>query len=223
MDLAAPTSTAAAPLRDWIVRHDDSRAFVILYVVLALVLSLAVGLFWLVALVAVHLAFEYVRARHHGLGRGAAVGDALWELKLDVALVLFALVLVLYLQFVFGVLGLQAVGRAGALARAGVRGARFAAWENTIRNLLITADDMARGARAVLVIRKQAAGGVPREAPPAPAAGVRQTGTGDYLSLAFGGVCLLLVVLAPWMGYDGWSAALSALAAELHPLPWRAG
>jgi hypothetical protein len=223
MDAAAGTALVATPVRDWIVRHDDSRAFVLLYVVLALVLSLAVGLFWLLALVGVHFGFEYVCARHRGGTRRASALAALWELRLDLALVAFALCIVLYLQFVFGVLGLQAAGRAGAAARVGVRGARFAAWERAIQSFLITMDDMARGVRAVVVLKRQRGGGAPEL--PAVVSGppVRRIGTGDALTLAFGGLCVVLILLGPWLGYGSWSSVLATLGAELHPLPWRVG
>lgn len=41
MHTASATSTPQRPIRDWIVRHDDSRAFTVLYISLALVLSRA--------------------------------------------------------------------------------------------------------------------------------------------------------------------------------------
>jgi hypothetical protein len=46
--LAAEPGTAAAIDR-WIQNHDDSRLFAVLYIGLALVLSIVLGLFWLVA------------------------------------------------------------------------------------------------------------------------------------------------------------------------------
>ena len=226
---AAASASTATPVRDWIVNHDDSRAFVLLYLVLALVLSIAIGLFWLVALVGVHFVFEYVRARHHRAGRRAAVGAALWTLKLDLALVLFALSLALYLKYVFGVLGIAAAGRAASAAQVGVKtGARFAAWERVIHGFLITVDDMARGVRAVVVLRGQAAGRGGAAAAPAPAAvpvapttGRRGLSLGDRLTLAFGAVCLLLILAAPWLGYGSWSEAFATLAGELRPFPGR--
>jgi hypothetical protein len=224
MDAATATSIAATPVRDWIVRHDDSRAFVLLYVVLALVLSIAIGLFWLLALVGVHLAFEYVCARHRGAGARRAAAEALWALKLDLALVLFALTLSLYLKYVFGLLGLQAAGRAASAAQAGVRGGvRFAAWERVVHGFLITVDDMARGVRAVAVLRGQGAGKGAAAPEPVPAAAARRLGRGDVLTLVFGGACLALILAAPWLGYAGWTEAFATLAAELRPFPTRGG
>jgi hypothetical protein len=219
---------AAAPWRArahaWIVRHDDSRWFLGLYLGLALVLSVAIGLFWLVALVAVHFAFEYVRFRHADAAPGAALGHALWELKLDVALVLFAFALTLYLQVVLGVLGIQAASRVGLAAQAGVRsGARFAAWENVIRGVVLSADDAVLGARALASVRKKAGGRaeVPVTGEPAPVDSAARAGwsTGDRIALSLGVLSLILIVAAPWVGHDGWSGVLKALASELHPFP----
>jgi hypothetical protein len=220
---AAPTagSVPARSLRAWVVNHDDSRVFLVGYLGLALVLSIAIGLFWLVALVGVHWAFEYVRARHQGEGGWRAVGSALWAVKLDVALVLFALVLALYLKFVLGVLGLQAVGRAGAAVQAGARGGvRFAAWEKVIRGTLLAADDAVQGVRAVSALRAQRTGdGEGDAAEVAVTGGGRRLGVGDWLSLGIGAVCLALILIAPWMGYSGWGEVLATLGAELHPFP----
>jgi hypothetical protein len=224
----SPASTAAVVHR-WIVRHDDSRLFLVLYISLALVLSIVIGLFWLVALVAVHFAFEHVRFRHEGKRTGAALLAALDGVKLDVGLVLFALALALHMQVVMGLLGLQAASRAGAAAQAGMRGVRFAAWEKVIRGIALSIDDAFQGARAVAAVRRKPAAsgaeaGVGADAAAvAPSEGSRTRWiTGDVLSLALCAVCLLLILAAPLTAsYDGWGAVLRALAAELHPFPAR--
>jgi hypothetical protein len=212
-------------LREWIVAHDDSKLFVGLYVSLALVLSIAIGLFWLLALLLVHLAFEVLRHRHLGESGAAALGAAVWAVRLDVALFLFALVLALHLQFVFGVLGLHAAGRAGVAAQAGLRGARFAAWEKVIRGILLSADDAVQGARGLATLRKKppaegaeidAATSVPT-APPA----AERWSRGDTFTVTLAFACILLILLAPWLGHDGWNAVVSLLAAELRPFPVR--
>jgi len=144
-------------LRDWIVNHDDSWIFIILYVGLAVVLSLWISLFWLVVVVAGHFVLEWIRQRH--LRETGVLAEVFWELKLDIALILFSLVLTLYLEVVFGILGLKAAGRAVTIARAGARGgSRFAAWERTLRGLLLSADDAAQIARALVVRRPSKAG-----------------------------------------------------------------
>jgi hypothetical protein len=219
MQAIAGTSTAGA-LRQWIVRHDESRLFLVLYISLALVLSIVVGLFWLVALVGVHFAFEVVRFRHEGKRAGAALLAALDGVKLDIGLVLFALALALHMHVVMGLLGLQAASRAGAAAQAGMRGVRFAAWEKVIRGIALSIDDAFQGARAVVAMRRQpAASGAGAAVAPSEASPSRW-GTGDVLSLALCAVCLLLILAAPLTeAYDGWGAVAHALAAELHPFP----
>jgi hypothetical protein len=156
MSSATTTAAQSRPIYDWIVRHDDSKAFVIVYIALALTLSIAISLFWLVALVMVHFAFEYVRYRHHGATAMQAIASASWELKLDAALVMFALVLSLYLQFVLGVLGIQAASRVGTVASKGIKGGtRFAIWENVIRGVLLSLDDAVYALRGYFSLRQQ--------------------------------------------------------------------
>jgi hypothetical protein len=134
----------------WILQHDDRWSFIALYVSLAVVLSLWISLFWLVALVAVHLAFELVRQGAAGAAGTERFGLALWEVKLDIALVLFALALSLYMEVVLGVLGLQAAARAGSAANASIRtGSRALAWERGLRGILLSVDDAAQVGRVV--------------------------------------------------------------------------
>ena len=125
-----------ARLRRWWIEHDDQLPFTLAYLGLALVLSLAIGLFWLVAVVALHAALEY-----WALGRqrqGARLGRVLWHVKLDIALVLFALCLAVYMDLLFGIAGLAPAARAGMQA-----GSRFLAWQKGIRGLLLSLDDAA--------------------------------------------------------------------------------
>lgn len=143
---------AQGRFRTWIIEHDDSWIFITLYIGLAVVLSISISLFWLVVVVAAHFILEWLRQRH--IREAGVLPEVLWELKLDIALVLFALTLTLYLDVVFGILGLQAAGRVGAVARVGVRsGGHFAAWERTLRGLLLSIDDMLKIARVVITRR----------------------------------------------------------------------
>lgn len=140
----------------WIVNHDQSWLFVILYVGLAVVLSVWVSLFWLLFLAGAHFALEWVR---HTLLRGehgvTVPLNALWEVKLDLALVLAAVALALYMDVIFGVLGLQSAARAGAALRAGGKLApRVAGWERLIRGFFLTLDDLANVGRAFVMRRK---------------------------------------------------------------------
>jgi hypothetical protein len=144
-------------LRDWVRDHDERWSFVVLYLGLAVGLSVFVSLFWLLVVGALHFALECGRQAHFREGRLEVLGHALWEVKLDIGLVLLALTLVLYIDVVLGLLGLQSIARAAAVTRAGARiGTRAAAWERTIRTLLITVDEMARIAYAAVTIRRSA-------------------------------------------------------------------
>jgi hypothetical protein len=144
-------------LREWVRDHDERWSFVVLYLGLAVGLSVFVSLFWLLVVGALHFALECGRQAHFREGRVQVLGHALWEVKLDIGLVLLALTLVLYVDVVLGLLGVQSVARAAAVTRAGARiGTRAAAWERTIRTFLITVDEMARIAYAAVTIRRNA-------------------------------------------------------------------
>jgi hypothetical protein len=132
---------ALDPVRAWIVEHDQSRVFLVLYIGLAVVLSLWISLFWLVAVVGAHLVLELIRQSHLQIGARRIVLESAWELKLDVALVLFALALSLYMETVLGVVGLQGAARLGSASRAA---ARFASWERVLRGVALSADDAAQ-------------------------------------------------------------------------------
>lgn len=214
----------------WVVEHDDRRLFIALYIGLAVVLSIWISLFWLLVIVGVHLLFELVRQAYLQRRPLALVGHALWEIKLDVALVLLALVLALYMELVLGVLGLNGAARmGGAVARAGARGVRFAAWERTLRGILLSADD------AVQVLRVLARRGKQPPTAPDPAQDAAQDGAqdgaqdapppgiawglGDRISVALLVGCLALLVAAPWLTDHTPTSALLALQAELQPFP----
>ena len=162
-------------LREWVRDHDESWIFVVLYLGLAVGLSVFVSLFWLVVVAGLHFLLELVRQRHYREGPRSVVLHALWEVKLDVGLVLLALTLVLYIEVVLGILGIQSAARAAAVTRAGARvGTRAAAWERNLRTFLLTVDEMARVVHAGFMLRqkrKRSKAGAPG-AGVAPVAGV---------------------------------------------------
>jgi hypothetical protein len=209
------------PIRRWILYHDDSRWFVGLYIGLAVVLSIWIGLFWLVAIVGVHLVFEWIRQAHPdrcGLG---ALARAMWEIKLDLALVLFAFALALYLEVIAGAAGLGAGLRVASQA-----GARAAAWQRVLRGLLLSLDDVAQVARVATRGRKGSGAGsaVPTDAQPGSAVnalgGWRGAWSlGDRLTIGFGCGCGLSILLAPMLTEHTWFSTWQSLAAELRPLP----
>jgi hypothetical protein len=233
--------TQLGPVRSWIVNHDNSRLFVVLYIGLAVVLSIWIGLFWLVVVVGAHFVLEWIRQAYLRDGFIPTLFETLWELKLDIALVLFALALSLYLDLIFGVVGIGSAARLGAAARAGARGgARFAAWQRTIRGILLSLDDAAQVIKAVLTGKKRpslavidtsnmvdAASPSPITAEPEPdkarsgrwgSWGARW-GKGDWISIGLGVICLLLIVIAPLFTHHTVASMLMTLTQELQPFP----
>jgi hypothetical protein len=131
-------------MRDFIAHHDERWLFVVVYIGLAVVLSVMLSLFWLVAVAGLHLGLEYLRQAQHYQTRSDIMTHALWEIRLDLALVLLALAMAVYMNVVLGLLGLQSAARATAAARAGARVTRIAAWQRNIRAFVLMADDAFR-------------------------------------------------------------------------------
>jgi hypothetical protein len=213
-------------VRNWIINHDDSWLFIILYIGLAVVLSIWISLFWLVAVVAVHFGFEIVRQREAHGNWTSVISEALWELKLDIALVLFALVVSLYMELALGVAGLQGAARIGSAAQAGMRGgARFAAWQRIIRGLLLSVDDAAQVVRVAAGKSNKDQGretGVKVQSVKTDSSRGSWFGgwtRGDWIAISMGIVCFLLLASTPLITDHTFPSAIAALAAELHPFP----
>lgn len=186
---------------DWIHEHDDRLSFVILYIGGAIALSIWLNLFWVIMLMLGHFGLELVRG--HLIGERHPLPHALWEVKLDIALVLFAIVVALYAEHVLAVLGIGQAARAGQAATRGVQFAtRFAVVERALRVALLTMDDIARLIQAAVKFRKRKASPAPQPVTepdgiePQQTADERMT-TGDIVTLAFGAACLLLILFMP--------------------------
>lgn len=223
----------------WILDHDRSWLFVGLYLGLAVILSVFVSLFWLLFMALAHFALEWVRHRILRGEHGIQVPlNALWEVKLDLALVVVALVLALYMEVVLGILGLQSAARAGAAVQAGGRlGTRIAGWDQLIRGFLLTVDDLANVARAFVMRRGMAEEGaesdegsgasgedpVPWEpggiGPRPPLLWAQPWGKGDWFAVGLAAVGLLLLVATPVFTDHDTASALAVLGEELRPLP----
>lgn len=203
-------------MRQWIIDHDDSWLFVIAYIGLAVVLSIWISLFWLIAVVAVHGMLEWVRQRHDDSEIRGVLARVLWELKLDIALVLFALVVTVYMEIVLGIAGLSGAARIGLAG-----GARFAGWQKVIRGVLLSLDDAAQLGRAAL---RRGNGG---ESVADGAVEDRsiwggwtgQWAIGDWLSLFLGIASAGLLLMCPWITDHTFASMLSEIAQELHPFP----
>jgi hypothetical protein len=203
------------PIRRWIIEHDDSWLFIGAYIGLAVVLSVWISLFWLVVVVAGHFLLECLRWRHAGVSGGRIGLLALWETKLDLALIAFGLALAAYLEFALGLVGV------GNVARAGMHGvAKAPAWTRAIRGVLLSLDDAAQAVRVVTGRNGDEAGDdviIEDLSPWRPA----RWALADHVAIWFGVTCLIACITAPWLlGHDtAW--LIETLADELHPWPGR--
>jgi hypothetical protein len=145
-------------IRNWIIEHDDRWLFVVSYIGLSVVLSIWISLFWLVAVVGIHFCLEYYRQLQFFNDKISILAEVFWELKLDFALILFALALALYMDVILGVVGIGSAARLGLLSRMGARLGlrtgvralpRFAGWQRALRGFLLSMDDVAQVLRAV--------------------------------------------------------------------------
>jgi hypothetical protein len=228
----------------WIIQHDDKWLFVILYVGLAVVLSIWISLFWLVFVVGVHTAFEFIRQVHLQQKPGRVITEVLWEVKLDLALVIFALALSLYMEMVVEAVSLGLAARLAALSRTsrvasllqgGLRGGvRFAGWQQAFRGVLLSVDDLAQIARAFG--RRKSGESALTEVDPEAATVVESItlenlttskwgswgetwGKGDWISVGMAVIFLVLILASPWLTDHTAGSALAVLAEELHPFP----
>lgn len=201
-------------LPSWIHDHDDRWIWTAFYVGGAVVLSIWISLFWLVALVMLHGLMEWLR---HRLVDREVVGVAVrvcWELKLDIALVLFAFVVALYMDLVLGAAGLSGAARVGAQAAS-----RAGAWARAIRGVLLTVDDAAQVAR-VLASRGKSKNDGDVEAPIGYWGGWTQPwGIGGWVSVGLGVVSLALILLAPLLTGQPVGEVFWTILGELHPWP----
>ncbi len=219
----------------WIIQHDDSKIFVVLYIALAVTLSIFISLFWLVFVVGVHFIFEWLRQRHLLPDGGFQIfARVLWELKLDIALILFAFVVTVYMEFILGVAGLSAASRLGQAGKIGLKGGtKFAGWQRAIRGFLLSVDDAAQVLRSMSGVKKSGASNNPNNPE---AKHISQLVDGhekicrwggwqaewscwDRISLAFAVLCFLLLGIAPWVTEHTFFTVLHAISLELRPFP----
>ena len=210
--------TAAA---QWIREHDDRLSFVVLYISGAILLSIVLNLFWVVMLMFGHFVLEIFRGYLLKVRRPFL--HALWEVKLDIGLVLFALVVALYAEHVLALLGLGQAARAGQAVRGVDAAARFGVVERALRIFVLTMDDLARLAQAASKFGRRST--EPATAPPETQAHAidstdseRSPGLGDVLSLSFAALCLFLIVLTPSMTGTLATDVAPKILQELSPL-----
>lgn len=212
------------PLIRWIIHHDSSTLFNVLYIGLAIILSIWLGLFWLVAVVSVHGLLEILRQYLLSKNGKYALLETLWELKLDIGLIVFAFWLALYLDVLFGMAGLSAGARAVAQtsSRVARAGTRVAIWERIIRGVFITIDDLGLAFK-FLAKRRQEAQGTSIVAEAVARKDFSLTSwrgaytRGDWFSIGFLAFFGLLLVLAPWLTSQGVAQVWQIILMEMRP------
>ena len=199
-----------ARARRWLLDHDNRTTFTIIYITLALVLSMAISMFWLAAVVAAHGVIEYWSLGKKGI-YDHRLGRTLWHVKLDIMLVLAALWLGLYMDLLFGIAGLSAAARTGAQVSA-----RLIAWQRAIRGVLLTVDEAALAAKAAFGGNGGQGGDIDRSAPPP---WRLPWSWGDRLTVGFSALLAVLIIFSPLMTDHSVIEALLILAEDLHPWP----
>lgn len=204
----------------WIRDHDDRLSFAVLYIGGAIALSIWLNLFWVAMLMLGHFALEILRGRL--LNAERPLLHAVWEVKLDIGLLLFAIVVALYSEHVLALLGLGQAARAGQAARGLQVAAKFGIVERAMRIVVLTMDDIARLVQVAIKFRKrnaepEAVFSSPGTRTPAEPVSPSSVGAGDVLSLAFGGACLLLILLTPSLTGTAPADVGSHLLRELSP------
>jgi hypothetical protein len=228
-ETSAPGAPAVAPsaLRAWVINHDDSWIFIVLYVGAGVLLSLWLGLFWLAAVVGVHAAFEWVRQTHITPPPRRLPWRVAWEIKLDLALVILALAMAVYLDFVLGLAGLGGASRLGVVAGARVagRGARALVWMRVLRGFLLTVDDLSNVAvRAVAFVCRRGrcrpvVADAALDASGHPAAPWSRWCVADHIAIWLGLACLALIAAAPLILPDeSFGSVLGKILEELRPI-----
>lgn len=217
----------------WVLQHDSKMSFNVLYIGLAVILSIWLGLFWLVAVVAAHGMIELYRQILLGQSFRVAIFESIWEIKLDIGLIIFAFWLDIYLGFIFGIAGLSAGARTAANlgSRAAQTGTRAVVWQRLIRGVFISLDDLGLAFRA-MANRKKDQGVEKQEASTvtdtATNYGSEITGksswagkytTGDWLSLGFGFTFMMLILLAPVLIDKSYQEVAQIILKELRPFP----
>lgn len=218
-------------LTAWVDDHDERWSFILLYVGGSVVLSIYAGLFWVAMLMLLHFLLEIWRQT---LARAPVpLWQAMWEVKLDIALLLLAVNIALYAEVVIGALGAAHAARAGQALRGAQIATRFAIIEKSLRIFLLTMDDMTRVAGAIIRSirgRKALESGPEAEdtsLPPATdiAASVqedalypwRNPGRGDKFAIIMGCFFLVMILLSPQLTAETMDAVMATIAAEFTP------
>lgn len=221
--------------REWVRQHDDRWSFILLYLVLAVTLSVSISLFWLLVVVGLHAVVEWLcqREQYEGEAFSRTLGRVIWAIKLDLTLILFSLLLGIYMDVMMGIAGLGSITRTGVQGMKG--GARFLVWEKALKAILLSLDDLAQVFRAFF--RKRGPGALPSsvtqkssfftasESRDCCHASGRESPWqlswtfGDRVCLLFALFCLGMLWVSPWLSGHDVNGILRIMAGDLHPWP----
>lgn len=198
-------------ITNWILRHDDCKIFIVLYISMAVLLTLLFSLFWLVIVVGIHFSLEVFRQYYLCKSKRLALLNSIYETKLDIALILFAFALDVYMDLIFGLAGISAGAR--GLAQTG---SRIAVWQRIIRGFFISLDDLVQVVRFTKGKKKKS---IENDKPEKANLWLGKWSVGDILSFSFGVVMLVLIFSAPAITHHSYSDVFRIIAEEMHPFP----
>lgn len=244
-DVDSGVPSDLGPIRTWIVNHDRSLLFAFLYITLTIVLSVFISYFWLLAVVGVHVLFEWLKKGYLGYREsGHRMAWTLWDVKFDLALVCLAFALLSYTGVNAGVAGAQSATRAGLLgSRLGTLGARFgvlatrfarfgqyfARFGQYIARFGVKVIDVFFSLRVALFRKADMARAAAREASLGLAEAAytvpdhlpwqRKLSGGDWFAITVMAVNIVAVLSAPLITDHTYTTLFQSLAAKLHPWP----
>lgn len=152
---------------NWISDHDERWSFILPYMALAIILSVFVSLFWLVVLLGIHAYIEHRRF--------PSWGATLMAVQLDIALIIAAVTMEVYLGYAVGLIGAGHAARGGTLVITRIL-SRVPAWQHILKAVLYSLDDFLQLVR----IRKG-----------------NQSNDSSRLPFILGGASIGLLVLSP--------------------------
>lgn len=201
--------------------HDDRWSFIVCYVGGAVLLSIYLNLFWVTMLMLANFALKLYR--NHLVTAERPFLLALWQIKLDISLIVFAVAIAVYAEHIFAILGISRMARAGQALRGLHLAARFGVIERALRVLLLIVDDLARIVNALVksMRRRKAVVNISEEMlqdiAPKSTRPWENPGRGDFFSIGFGAVCFGLILLNPLLTGTPAIEIMARVAAELSP------
>lgn len=196
----------------WIKSHDDQWWFSMTYIVLALILSIWISIFWLSILVGLHALLEWKALKIRGVNEHLGM-HVFWHLKLDIMLVILALTVGVYLEVIMGALGL------GYAVRAGVQvGSRALALQQIIQGAAVSIDEAALAARALWKsLMKKNKTEVEEVKITLPWR--EKWSWGDKMTFVFTGFLIMLILGAPLWTDHTMMTVIESLGQSLNPWP----